>query len=115
MQYEDILPISREQLHRALTSESEEHAARAIIAVGLYEPDWRWAEQTCVQALQDSREDVRAAAITSLGHIARIHGRITVARVIPELEGLRSHPTLGGVAEDALEDILRFVKSPGPE
>ncbi len=113
MTYEDVSPISRQELHDALTSDSDERAARAIIATALHDPDWTWAEQQCLQALQDHRDDVRAAAAIGLGHIARVHGKSTLSVVIPALEALRSSQHLGGIAEDAIEDILMFVKTPG--
>ena len=113
MKYEDISPISRQELRDALTSESNERAARAIIATALHDPDWTWAEQQCLVALQDERREVKAAAIVSLGHIARVHGRSTLSVTIPALQGLRGDQHLGGMAEDAIEDILMFVRAQG--
>jgi len=111
VEYESISPISRKELREALNSQSDECAARAIIATALHDPDWTWAEQQCLLALQDKRQEVRAAAIVGLGHIARIHGRSTLSVVLPALETLRSDQDLGGTAEDAIEDILLFVKA----
>ncbi|HLZ51035.1 MAG TPA: hypothetical protein VKP61_09800 [Candidatus Acidoferrum sp.] len=113
MKYEDILPISREELREALTSDSDERAARAIIATALHDTDWAWAEQQCLMALQDRREDVRAAAIIGLGHIARVHRRSTLSVTIPALKALRFDQHLGGTVEDAIEDILMFVRANG--
>ena len=113
MLYEDIQPISRADFRRALDSSVEEHVARAVLAVALHDVDGKWAEEQCLNALKDPRQNIRAAGILGLGHIARIHGSITTSRVCPELEALKSDPTLGGVAEDALEDITLFV-SGGP-
>jgi|SRR5215475_13429389 len=111
MHYEDVLPIDRDELRRALKSNSEGRAAKAVIAVALHDPDWKWAEKQCLNALKDPRSDVRAAGVTGLGHIARIHGRITASVIIPKLEALKADKSLGGVAEDAIEDILFFAKS----
>ncbi len=109
MEYEQIVPISRQEADRALDSGSEGHAAKAMIAVALHEPDRRWAEQKCLQGLRDHRAEVRAAATVGLGHIARIHRQMTTAVVLPQLKALRSDPLLGGVADDALDDILIFL------
>lgn len=111
MKYEDVLPISRQELRDALASDSNERAARAIIAAALHDPDWTWAEQQCLVALQDKREEVRAAAIIGLGHIARVHGRSTLSVVIPALKALSSDQHLGGMVEDAIDDILMFVRA----
>ncbi len=110
MEYHDLPPVSHAELYAALSSPAAERAAAAVISVGLHEPDWRWAEQVCLDVLKDAREEVRAAAVTSLGHIARVHGKITARIVIPALESLLNDPSLGGIAEDALEDIRLFAK-----
>jgi hypothetical protein len=110
MRYKDILPITREELKGALESDDAGRASRAIIAIALRDSDWQWAEQQCLNALKNKRIDVRAAAIVGLGHIARIHGKITLSRVLPELQAAKSNKSLRGIAEDALEDIVIFVK-----
>jgi|SRR6516225_4563372 hypothetical protein len=110
MRYQDILPITREELRSALESDDAGRASRAIIAIALHESDWQWAEQQCLNALKDKRMDVRAAAIVGLGHIARIHGKITLSRVLLELQAVKSDESLRGIAEDALDDIVIFVK-----
>ena len=114
MKYEDIPPVGRQELRDALLSDSDERAARAIIGTALHDPDWAWAEQQCLAALNDKRHDVRAVAATGLGHIARIHGKSTLSVVIPALEALRSNQALCGIAEDAIEDILMFTKPHAP-
>lgn len=82
--------------------------------MSLNDDDWTWAETKCLTALLDKREIVRAAAITSLGHLARIHHKVTKELVVPELETLTSDPQLGGIAEDALEDIFMIASPPKP-
>jgi hypothetical protein len=49
---------------------------------------------------------LEAAAITSLVHLARIHRKVTKETVVPELQKFKGHPELGSLAENALEDIL---------
>ena len=106
--------MSHAELYAALSSPATERAAAAVISVGLHEPDWRWAEQVCLDVLKDARQEVRAAGVTSLGHIARVHGQITLPVVIRALESLLTDPLLGGIAEDALEDIRLFAKGGEP-
>jgi hypothetical protein len=59
--------------------------------------------------MKDDRDDVRAAAIVGLGHLAPIHHTLLDPRILDELRKLQRDPKLGGVAEDALEDILTFA------
>lgn len=111
MRYEDVSPTTRQELRDALASDSAERAARAILATALYDTDWRWAEQQCLSALQDKRQEVRAAAIVGLGHVARVHGKSTLTVVIPALEALGSSKDFAGIVEDAIEDILLFTQA----
>lgn len=111
MIYEDLPPANRQEVVAALQSEDSETIARMLIRMALHEDDSSWAESRCLEALQDSSdEEVCAAAITSLGHLARIHGRISPV-ALQALRRLQTHPTLGGRAEDALDDILVYVKT----
>lgn len=109
MKYEELLPISHEHLEQALAGEAPEEAARALLRMALNDRDRQWAERKCLAALRDSREEVRPAAITSLGHLARIHRVITNEAAVQELRKLQDDPKLGGLAEAALEEILLFT------
>ena len=113
MKYEDLPPISREELEDSVAFGSEEVASRALLRMALNESDWLWTEEKCLAALEDLRPHVKAAAITSLGHLARIHGIVNRERVVPVLKSLQSDPEVGGIAEDALDDILLFTSSQG--
>lgn len=111
MKYEELPPITHDQLEQALTRESADDAAVALLRMALNEPNWAWAEKKCLTALQDGRVPVRAAAVTGLGHLARIHRKVTKDAVVAALQNLKGHPDLGGLVEDALEDILIFTSS----
>ena len=45
----------------------------ALLSMAFYEADWKWAQGQCLHFLEHSDVNVRAMAVTSLGHIARIH------------------------------------------
>jgi hypothetical protein len=109
MKYQNLPPITHELLEKALAGPLPDAAAEALLRMALNEPDWRWAEQVCLVALRDRREEVRAAAITSFGHLARIHHALSTDVVVPRLVELQDDPKLGGLAEDAIEDILMFA------
>ena len=53
---------------------------------------------------------VTGLAVTSLGHIARIHRQLDLDKVLPVLEKLRSDPEIGGRVEDALDDIRKYLE-----
>jgi hypothetical protein len=45
--------------------------------------------------------------------LARIHGTLDLDRVEPKLRELRKDPDVGGRAEDALDDIQKFMGTDG--
>ena len=110
MVYEDPQPIQREAAEMAMSRGREEEAAEALIRVALHDSDGPWAESFCLRGLRDQRDDVRRAAITALGHIARLRHSIG-NNAVRALEELRSDPVVGGTAEDSLSDIAIFVSS----
>lgn len=109
MNYHEVEPIGREEAENAFASGMSDRIIFALLAVAFHDPDATWAQDKALGFLDFADPDVRAAAATSLGHIARIHGRIDSARVIPSLESLRNDPEIGGQVDDALEDIARYV------
>ena len=115
MEFEDLPSIAREELSNALLSCKSEVVSRALLRMALHEIDWQWAEQRCLSALKDERPQVRRAAAQGLGHIARIHGKLTLPMAVEALTNLLTDPDIGGVAEDALDDILVFMRPPGEQ
>jgi hypothetical protein len=110
--FEQPAPISREELRRDLSSPNPDITATALISMALYERDWRWAESVCLSALgDDPRRAVKQAALIGLGHLARIHHTLHLEIVVPVVQELLNDPDLGGIAEDALQDIIRFVST----
>ncbi len=113
MKYEESAPMSREDATRALHSPNPEETCMALLSIALHEPDWRWAQEQCLRSLQHASEQVRALALTCLGHVARIHGHLDMERVLPALVELRTHASLAGRVEDALDDIEMFLDRAG--
>jgi hypothetical protein len=109
MEYETLLPIGRHELDEVFRSGTPSDAANGLLRMALNEPESHWAEARCVAALRDPREDVVAAAVIALGHIARTRGSIRLERVLPELKRLRDVPGFAGLLQDALADILVFA------
>lgn len=112
MKYEEMPPITHEELGTALIGSNPGQAARAILRMAVHEPDLAWAESECLAALHDRRPEVTAAAITALGHLARIHHALIHPAIVEELRSLQTDPRFAGLAEDALDDISMFASSP---
>jgi hypothetical protein len=100
---------SPEEVERAFASGDPDVLTRVLIALAFHEPDWRLAQDRCLEALGHESPVVRGLAATCLGHVARIHKRLDLDRVRPRLEALRHDPYVGERAADALVDLERFL------
>ena len=83
--------------------------SRALVAVALHELDRRWGDDRIAEHLVSPDSWVRGVAATCAGHVARIHGALDTARLLPLIERLMDDAETQGRAEDALDDIQMFV------
>ena len=81
----------------------------ALLSLALYDSDWRWVQDQCLRLLADSEEDIVATAILGLGHLARLHQRLDLERVLPPLITLQADQRFSGRVSDAFADIRMFV------
>lgn len=110
MIYEEIKPLNREEAERAFRDCAPTDIVKALLSSAFHNPDWQWVQERCLELLNNPSETVRGVAITCLGHLARIHGKLDLAIVLPALQAMRSQPALIGKLEDALDDILMYIK-----
>lgn len=73
--------------------------------------DVEWAEAQFMRAADNLDENISGLALTCLGHLARINGRINKNVVVPFLEKKKNSTNLiiSTRAEDALDDIKMFT------
>lgn len=109
MQYQEVLPISREEAEDALLSSDPSVICDTLVRVTFYDPDWRWVQCMCLQFIQHQDKNICTCAITCLGHLARIHGVLDTEQVMPVLEALLNDPKVNGNVQDALDDIQTFI------
>ena len=105
MNYNDPKPIERTEAEALFRSGDAAVICDAMVRAVLNDPDPVWAESVCLRFISNSNVEVRGLAATCLGHIARIHGKLDLTKVIPILNRLTKDPEVGGRAEDALDDI----------
>ncbi|MDD5302499.1 MAG: hypothetical protein PHS14_05250 [Elusimicrobia bacterium] len=110
MKYDDPQPIDRSRAEEMFRSGDPNSICDALIRVALNDPDPVWAEDICLRFISHANVEVRGLAATCLGHIARIHGSLDLAKVIPLLDRLAADPEVGGRAEDALDDIRMHMQ-----
>lgn len=103
--YREPLPISREDAETEFSSDISERICDALVSVTFNETDWRWVQEKCLHFIASSYPEVRGLAVTCLGHLARIHRKIDLEKVLPILKNLQNDAEIGGRVEDALDDI----------
>lgn len=101
--------MSREEAAEALESGDIDRVSSALVALSIYESDWLHAQDVCLKFLGSDVSDLRGLAVTCLGHIARVHGRLDIDKVVPALTALLDDPEVAGRVEDALDDISMFA------
>lgn len=95
-----------------ISGDSVSDAVEAVLSLALQDPDRDWLEELLISTIETSRDaQVRAIAVVSLGHVARIHRSVTRDRVVPVLNRLLDDPELGSRAANALEDIDIFASA----
>jgi hypothetical protein len=107
--YHNVLPITREEAEIAFTYNDPSSICDALLRVTYHDPDLFWIQDKCIEFVTFPDKIVQGLAVTCLGHLARIHGKLDTSKVIPILNGLRSDPEIGGRVEDALDDIEMFL------
>ena len=111
MGYQDIPPITREDLDTALHSGAADKIARAVLAISLHDKDLAFAQDLCLRTAADKNPTVRSIGVTGLGHLARRFGRIDQNKVEPILQWalIDPDPDVRGPAEAAADSIDRFT------
>lgn len=81
-----------------------------LVRVAFHEPDYVWAQDCCLRFCNHEDSEVRGVAAICLGHIARIHRKLDIKKVMPVLRRLLKEKLIAGQVEDALDDIKRYVR-----
>src|SRR3712207_3524202 len=102
VRYEDPPALSRHHLEREFASDSSGRIADALVSAALHDADWRWVQDWCIRFAEHPHSDVRRIAITSLGHLARLHNALDLDRVLPLLEAKSNDGAIQGTVEDTL-------------
>ena len=104
-------PITREEAEAAFVSDDSKEIAFALVNVAFHDPDWRWVQEKCLTLVRSDIAALRQVAVTCLGHVARIHRKLDLEKVLPVLDELLHDPEVQ--VEDALDDIQMFMNVDG--
>lgn len=100
----------RAEMMAAIASGEATRSTRALLSLTYNDPDRLWVEDLLMEQIRESGDpQLRALAVTCMGHMGRLHGLVS-ARLVACLERLLGDPVLGGIAEDALGDVRYFAK-----
>ncbi len=110
MQYEELVPISREEAATAFARNDDTYSVcYSLLCVALHDPDWRWVLPQVMRFIMDPNPEIRGVAVTCVGYLARIHRRVDVTEVLPMLHKLQSDPYVRMRVRDTLADISQFL------
>ncbi|WP_457032118.1 hypothetical protein [Kitasatospora sp. P5_F3] len=103
------LAVWRSEMASGLASADVAISSRALLELTYDEPDRTRIEGILLACVEFGNEpQLRALAVTCMGHVARIHGAAG-SELAKVLKKLLADPILGGRAEDALDDIRSFT------
>ena len=110
--FEAIEKLGRSRALRLLGGSDQPARSRAIISLALHDKDWRWVQNLCLSLLDDPNPDIRASALLGLGHVARLHRRLDLERVLPRVRASSGDSRLAPRVLELLEDIEIYVRPP---
>jgi hypothetical protein len=91
-----------------LRSSDPVEVCTTLVSITFHDSDRGWVESECLRLSADPDPQVRGCAATCIGHLARMHGRISTA-ARQRIETLLKDHQVRGIAEDALGDIRHYV------
>ncbi|MCC4607776.1 hypothetical protein LL967_07815 [Xanthomonas campestris pv. zinniae] len=97
-------------LEEKLSSSDRDVVATTMLYISHNISENPWTQEKLISLLGNRDADIRGLALTCLGHVARISGKINSDLVFPVLKKMLLDESLGGRAQDALDDIEMFVK-----
>jgi hypothetical protein len=100
---------SREQIEAMLKSGLAEQIIDALLSAAYYDPDWKWVQLQCLQALTAADVWVRRNAATCLGLLAVFHQKLDVELVVAALHRAGEDAEVKPWVEDSLADIQHYM------
>ncbi|AIQ47969.1 hypothetical protein R70723_20205 [Paenibacillus sp. FSL R7-0273] len=108
--YQEIREYTGLEIKEILDRQVIEELILLPISVGLHHPNWRMAQNLCLELAQHKDAHVRANAVFGLAHIARTKGVLDKRLVKPViLKELRQNEEYRGTIIDAVSDINLFL------
>ena len=110
--YESLPEITeREQVLEVMKNGTYSDLMLLPLAVGMNFPEWKFAQDLCIEFTQNEDAAIRANAVLGLAYIARTKGTLEKHLVKPVImKELRENIEYKWRIEDSIEDINYFLK-----
>ena len=96
---------------KRLKSNNTEDVTNALLYLTFNMSEFDKVQEFVAKMIDSENEDVAGLAITCLGHLARIHGKIDKKKIIPLLMSKAKNKRFFGRVQDALDDINMFTST----
>lgn len=112
MKYVPIPKFTKAEVKKAVAEDDIEKLIYVSLFASLYYEDRNFAEKICIELAAHSESNVRAMAIESLEHIARIDGKLNkeIAKPIIEKALIDDNEFVRGKAEETKEATEQYLK-----
>ncbi|MFP1787663.1 hypothetical protein [Lonsdalea quercina] len=100
---------SKREIELLLKTDDKEQVTNALLYLTFNISDVPWVLDKIIEMIQSDDEDICGLAITCIGHIARIYGKINKEKVMPVLKRKAKQSKYSGRVEDAIDDINMFT------
>lgn len=103
------------EIEKALSSNNKDIVINGIMAMVFNLDDVNWISNRLIELSKHNNVEISSLALTCFGHLARLHGNVGNLECVSNLlknmsKNVSKNVSLGGVAEDAMDDIETFMK-----
>lgn len=93
-----------------LCDEDTDFCCKLLLKITFDCDNWKWIQDVCIDIINSNREkNICGLAVTCIGHLARIHGKIEKNKVYDFLNQQKENSYINDRIEDAIDDINMFV------
>lgn len=109
--YKPLGDLSNDEVDEILARNDLDELMTLPLSVGMYHPNWKYAQDLCVMLSNHENAALRANSILGIAYIARVNRRLEKHIVKPVvLKELRENTDYRWRILDAIEDINLFLK-----
>jgi hypothetical protein len=105
----DVSNEAKALIIEKLKSNNKDLVVRTLMDITFNFDDSEWIVDRCIELIADPSEDIAGLAVTCIGHVARMHGKLDLKKVMPILTSALNDARIKGRVEDAIDDINQFI------